>query len=128
MAPVPQDSVQLMVRHINVGVCVCWVVKLSLESRQCNQWSQRERLSDQPLHVYSKVSCFVRALLARPQVAYKRTTYTFTLVPLSESDLAQSDGHFIWKFMVTLSVNKQTGQVLFLPRDLAKQWGTSAAG
>lgn len=95
MALVPQDSVQLMLRHLNVGVCVCWVLKPSLESRRCNQWSQGERLSDQPLHVFSKVSCFVRALLARSQVAYKRSIDIFTLVPLSESDLAQSDGLFI---------------------------------
>lgn len=93
MAPVPQDSIQL--RHLNVGVCVCWVLKPSLEPRRCNQWSQRERLSDQPLHVYSKVSCLVRALLATSQVAYKKSTNTFTLVPVSESDLAQSDGLFV---------------------------------
>lgn len=88
MALVPQDSVQLMLKHLNVGVCVCWVLKPSLESR-CDY------LTSPCTSVCSKVSCFVRALLARSQVVHKRSTNTFSLVPLSETDLAHSDGLFI---------------------------------
>lgn len=58
-------------------LCVCWVPKLSLQSWRCNQWSQRERLSDQPLHVYFKVSCFVGAALTTSHFAYTGSIDTF---------------------------------------------------
>lgn len=115
MALVLQDNVQLMLRHLNVGVCVCWVPKLSLQSWRYNQWSQREWLSDQSLHISFKMSCFVRALLTGSHLVYKGSTDTFTLASLSESYLAWSASISICEtFMVTLSINKQTGEVLSL--------------
>lgn len=116
MALVPQDNVRLMLRHLNVGVCVCWVPKLSLQSWRCNQWSQRERLSDQPLHV-----CLLQGEVAfsglcwRDLILLIRGAQTPLLQNLSESNLAQSDSLFICEtLMVTLSINKPAGQVLSL--------------